>query len=63
MPWVRFTKPFNFHVRHNVTIHYKAGGVYLVKHRCANEAAAAGAAEFCERPAHKSKEAFNAGRR
>lgn len=44
MPWVRFTAPFDFHIKHNVTIAYKAGGEYLVKQRCADEAMKAGKA-------------------
>lgn len=38
MPWVRFTAPFDFHVRHNITISYKAGNEYLVKQDCASQA-------------------------
>lgn len=49
MPWVRFTAPFDFHVRHNVTISYKAGAEYLVKRACAEQAIKAGKAQPVER--------------
>ncbi len=49
MPWVLFTAPFDFHVRHNVTISYKRGNSYLVKQRCADEALKAGKAVETQR--------------
>jgi len=49
MPWVRFSKPFDFRVTKQATIHYKAGCEYLVKQRCVDEAVAQGKAELIER--------------
>ena len=49
MPWVRFTAPFDFHVRHNVSISYKAGHEYLVKQECAAQAVKAGKAVTADR--------------
>ncbi len=49
MPWVRFTARFDFHVKPNMTISYKAGNSYLVKQRCAEEAIKAGKAVETER--------------
>jgi len=59
VPWVRFTADFNFHVRHNVTIAYKAGMVLLVKQRCADEAIWQGKAITVDRP----QDVNDAGRR
>lgn len=44
MPWVRFTANFDYHVRRNVNISYRAGCEYLVKAACAGEAIARGKA-------------------
>lgn len=44
MPRIRFTEVFNWHVRHNVTVSYKAGHEYLVTQRCAVEAITKGKA-------------------
>jgi hypothetical protein len=49
MPRVRFTAPFQYHVRHNVTISYKAGHEYLVKQECAAQAVKAGKAQAVKR--------------
>lgn len=40
MPRIRFTADFNWHVKHNVTIAYKAGREYPVTRRCAAAAVA-----------------------
>jgi hypothetical protein len=49
MPWVRFTKAFDYHVRRNVTISYKAGYEGLVKAECAAQAKHLGRAVEIER--------------
>jgi hypothetical protein len=50
MPWVRFTKPFDFFVRHNVCFSYRANRAYLVKQICAQQAVEKGSAILIERP-------------
>jgi len=50
MPWARFLAAFNYRVKHNVTIAYKAGDQYLVKADCAEQAIRAGKAVATERP-------------
>lgn len=60
MPWVKFTTRFDYRVKHNVMISYKAGGTYLVKQECADLAIAAKKAALTERPAMKDR--LHAGR-
>ncbi len=55
MPWVRFTAPFNYHVKRNVTIAYKPGHVCLVKIACADQAIRSGKAVEIERPRKADK--------
>lgn len=42
MPWIRFTDDFDWHVKPNVTIAYKAGNEYLVKQEVADTAVESG---------------------
>jgi hypothetical protein len=53
MPWVKFTKKFDFYLFPKYVLAYKAGKKYLVKQRCADEAIKAGKAELTERPEKK----------
>lgn len=56
MPWVRFTRSFDFYpakFKGRVCIAYKAGMSLNVTRACAERAEAAGAAERCERPRRK----------
>jgi len=48
MPRITFTRDFNWHVKDNVTIAYKADHEYPVTQACADAAIAAGAAKIDE---------------
>lgn len=50
MPWVRFIERFDYSVRYNLTIRYRAGTVHLVKQDCADRAIRAGKAAITDRP-------------
>ena len=50
MPWVRFTKQFDFIVRYNCVLSYKADCNYLVKQICAEQAVKEQKAILIERP-------------
>lgn len=50
MPWVRFTKAFDWQPRHNYIVAYEAGSEVLVSGRCAETAIAKGKAIAIERP-------------
>ena len=52
MPWVMFIKPHDYVVREKYIIAYKAGGQYLVKQVCAEDAIKKGKAVLIERPEH-----------
>lgn len=61
MPWVRFTKNFNWHIpeyRGRATLAYKEGQMLNVRKQCAQDAKAAGAAVAAKDP---TKEADDAG--
>jgi len=53
MPWVRFTKAFDWKPTLKVMFAYKAGAVYLVKRACADQAIKEGKAVEIERPEKK----------
>ena len=55
MPWVRFTKQFDFFVRHNVVFSYQPNRDYLVKQECARQALEKGKAVLIERPTKEDK--------
>jgi len=57
MPWVKFTRDYDWHViprRSHVA--YKKGMTLLVTTACANAAVDDGAAERCAKPKPRSKE-------
>lgn len=56
MPWVRFTKPFDFVVNAKAVIHYTANRDYLVKQLCAQQAVEAQCAVLIERPTKEAKQ-------
>ena len=56
MPWVRFSKDFEWWPSAQVTISYKAGTVKNVTRRCAAEAKVKGAATASTRPAGEVKQ-------
>ncbi len=51
MPWVHFTRDFNFAVTPAVTIAYRVGMVEFVHRRCAGEAVAKSRGRIVDRPA------------
>jgi hypothetical protein len=57
MPWVRFERDFDWHVRPQVVIAYKAGTVHLVRTVCAEKAVKEGSAVFVERPSKATENA------
>jgi len=50
MPWVKFTKDYDWKPRHNVMFSYRAGSVHLVKSAVALDAIARGKAVPTARP-------------
>lgn len=50
MPWVKFTRNYDYRPLKRVMIPYKQGQIKFVKRECANEAKAKGAAVDAERP-------------
>jgi len=60
MPWVRFTKNFDWKPTLKVMIAYRAGTVHLVHSECAQQAINQGKAEAIERPPER-KATFSAG--
>ncbi len=50
MPWVRFKQDFDWQVRPQVVIAYKADQVHLVRTICAEKAVKEGKAVFIDRP-------------
>jgi hypothetical protein len=50
MPWVRFTRRFDFFVLPKVCYSYKSNKNYLVKQACADQAIKQGSAILIERP-------------
>lgn len=56
MPWIKFKVPFDYRPKPRVMISYKVRHSYLVKQDCADQAIAAGKAEYTERPKEQKNE-------
>jgi hypothetical protein len=50
MPWVRFTKNYDYRPRNGVVTAYSKDLTLMVTNRCASEAIEAGAAEAVKKP-------------
>lgn len=61
MPRIRFTKDFDFKVKPQVTISYRAGNEYLVSQAASEQAVSKGCGVLLSRPNRRERRGSNVG--